>query len=139
MAEELDRLGRRVARRFIARGERPTAREIARKMGVQIVEREEPPPAQRGLRSEYRPDPPLIVLYRGPIERLAARIHIDQRFDMMNCDLPDVHIAHELFHHIEAGGRFGALDIEQVERAAHAFAQELLGLTFHPAELSHIT
>jgi len=139
MAEGIDELGRRVAQRFIVRDSRPGARNLAGKMGVEIVEREEAPPAQRGLRSEYQADPPRITLYRGPLDRLAARIHISQRFDMMNCDLDEVHIAHELFHHVEARGRFGEMGAKEVERAAHAFAQELLDLTFNPAELSQVT
>jgi len=40
MAEGIDELGRRVAQRFIVRDSRPGARNLAGKMGVEIVEEE---------------------------------------------------------------------------------------------------
>ena len=70
------------------------------------------------------------------MESLTAAVHANQRLDMLACDLEAVHIAHEIFHHLEFGHRFGPLRPDEVEAAAHAFAQELLGLTFHPLELS---
>ncbi len=138
MAEELEDLGRRVARRFIVRGVASRPSHLAGEMGVQVTYEQSPPAAQPRLRSEYRADPPRILLYRDPIEELAAAIHADQRFDMMRCDLAEVHIAHELFHHLESGGRFGPLTAEEVEAAAHGFAQELMALDFHPAEFSRL-
>ena len=138
MANDAAGLGRRVARRFIVRGVRPGVKQLAERMGVEVLKREAPPPAQPRLRSEYRSDPPRIILYRNPIDALAAAIHANQRFDMLNCDLDEVHIAHELFHHLEFGRRFGPLKPEEVEEAAHAFAQELLDLKFHPGELSEL-
>ncbi len=57
---------------------------------------------------------------------------------MMRCDLVEVHVAHELFHHLQFGQRFGPLTPEEVEAAAHAFVQELMGLDFHPAEFSQM-
>lgn len=129
-------LGRRVARRFIVRGTRPDVRDLAAHMGIQIAQRETPPPAQARLRSEYQCQPPHIILYRDPIESLAAAVHANQRLDMLACDLEEVHIAHEIFHHLESGQHFGPLRPGEVEAAAHAFAQELLGLTFDPRELS---
>jgi len=131
-------LGRRVAGRYIARGVRPGVAALAAQLGVEIVVREAPPPAQPRLRSEYQADPPRITLYRDPIDVLAGAIHANQRFDMLACNLDEVHIAHELFHHLEFGGRFGPLDREEVETAAHGFAAELLGLTFDPGELSSL-
>ncbi len=127
-------LGRRVARRFFKMGERPPVRAVAEELGVRIVEEETPPATQPNLRAEYRPSPPCIVLYRDPLDRLAAAVHALQRFDMLACHVDDVHIAHELFHHLQHDGRFGPLRPEEEEEAAHAFAQELLGLQFHPAE-----
>ena len=131
-------LGRRVAARYILRGARPGAAAVAAQLGVEVVVREAPPPAQPRLRSEYQADPPRITLYRDPMDILAAAIHANQRFDMLACNLDEVHIAHELFHHLEFGGRFGPLDREEVEAAAHGFAAELLGLTFDPRELSSL-
>ncbi len=139
MAEEAEELGRRAARRFIVRGVRPQVRDLAAKRGVAILVQEAPPPAQPGLRSEYRSDPPRIILYQSAIEALAAAIHANQRFDMLNCRLDEVHIAHELFHHLQGEKRLGPLSQEDAERAAHAFAQELLGLLFDPAELSELS
>ena len=129
-------LGRRIARRFIVRGIRPDVRELAAQLEVQVLEQGAPPPAQPGLRSEYRREPPRITLYREAIESLSATIFVDQRFDMLACSLDEVHIAHELFHHLECGQRFGPLRPDEVEEAAHAFTQELLDLTFDPHELS---
>jgi hypothetical protein len=129
-------LGKRVARRFIVRGVRPSVRELIVQMGVEVKERPAPPPAQPGLRSEYQQKPPSITLYRDPIDLLSAAVHANQRFDMLACNLDDVHIAHELFHHLEAGQRFGPLRDDEVEAAAQAFTETLLELAFHPDELA---
>ena len=131
-------LGRRVARRFIKRGKRPEVKALAEQVGVRVVEQEAPPPAQPGLRSEYRPCPPRIILYRDPLDQLDAVVRVDQRFDMLRSNVDDVHIAHELFHHLQHGDRFGPLYPEEEEEAAHAFAQELLGLEFHPTEYPEV-
>ena len=138
MAEGLEGVGRRVAQRFIFRDVRPKPSGLAEEMGVEIVRGGSPPPAQPRLRSEYRSDPARIILYCDPIDALAVAIHADQRFDMMNCDLMEVHVAHELFHHLEFGERFGPMTPEEVEAAAHDFTQELLELSFHPSELSEL-
>ena len=138
MAEDAVALGQRVARRFILRGLRPKPSELAMQMGVEVAQVESPPPAQPRLRSEYTSDPPRIVLYAAPITSLGVAIHVNQRFDMMRADLRELHIAHELFHHLEAGERFGPLTREQVEAAAHAFAKELMELDFGPEELGQL-
>lgn len=138
MAEELTELGRRVARRYIFRDVRPRPSELAKQLGVEIIRQENPPPAQSRLRSEYRADPPRIIIYTNSLSELEAAIHANQRFDMMRADLLEVHIAHELFHHLEFGGRFGRYNREEVEAAAHSFTQELLELVFHPAEFEEI-
>ena len=131
-------LGRRVAARYISRGVRSSAAALAAQLGVEVTVREAPPPAQPRLRSEYQADPPRITLYRDPIDVLTAAIHANQRFDMLACDLDEAHIAHELFHHLEFGGRFGPLAREEAEAAAHGFVAELLDLTFDPRELSSL-
>jgi len=138
MAGGLGGLGRRVAQRFIFRDVRPKPSDLAEQLGVEIVREVSPPPAQPRLRSEYRSDPARIILYCDPIDSLAVDIHANQRFDMMNCDLLEVHIAHELFHHLEFGERFGPLTTDEVEAAAHQFTQELLELSFDPSELSEL-
>ena len=138
MAEDLGGLGRRVAQRFIFRGVRPKPSGLAKQLGVEIGREKSPPPAQPRLRSEYRAEPPRIILYSDAIDQVAAAIHANQRFDMMNCDLAEVHIAHEIFHHLEFGQRFGPLTSAEVEAAAHGFTQELLELEFHPTEFSEM-
>ncbi len=117
---------------------RPKPTELAEQWGVAIIQLETPPPAQPRLRSEYAADPPRVTIYCDPINALGAAIHANQRFDMMRCDLLEVHVAHELFHHLESGQRFGPLTPEEVEAAAHAFVRELMGLDFDPAELSQM-
>lgn len=134
MAEELTELGRRVARRYILRDVHPRPSDLAKQLGVEISFQEKPPSAQPRLRSEYRADPPHIIVYSNSLAELDAAVHANQRFDMMRCDLTEVHIAHELFHHLEFGSRFGPYDREEVEEAAHSFTQELLELDFHPTE-----
>ena len=138
MDEGAAALGRRMAGRLMVRGERPSVRSVAEQLGVEIVEQAAPPPAQPGLRSEYRGDPPRIILYRDPIDLLAAAIHANQRFDMLACNLDELHIAHELCHHLEPRDRYGKLRQEESEEAAHAFAQELLNLSFDPRELHEL-
>jgi hypothetical protein len=139
VADDVEALGRRVARRLIVGDIRPGPGELAEQWGVAIVHREAPPPAQPRLRSEYVAEPARITLYTDTIDALGAAIRASQRFDMMRCSLAELHIAHELFHHLEFGERFGNLTPDEVEAAAHAFARELLELDFHPAELSELS
>ena len=131
-------LGKRIAQRYVIRGMRPNARELAEQLGLPIIVQDNPPEAQPGLRAEYRHDPPRIILYRDPLELLSGAIHANQRFDLLACNLEDLHVAHELFHHLEFGGAFGPLHPDEIEAAAHAFAQEFCELTFHPTELSEL-
>jgi hypothetical protein len=87
------------------------------------------------LRSEYRTEPPRIILYRQPIEAAFAALPAGRRLIARGA-FDDVHIAHELFHHLESASRVRKLSREQSERAAHAFARELLDLPFDPGELT---
>jgi len=136
MTADPEGLGRRIAQRYVVRGLRPKPSELARNLGVEVVEAAAPPPAQPTLRAEYQADPPRITLYRATLAQLSAAIHANQRFDMLACSLEEVHLAHELFHHLEFGGRFGPLRPGEVEAAAQAFARELCELRFDPEELS---
>ncbi|UCC68852.1 MAG: hypothetical protein JSV79_02695 [Armatimonadota bacterium] len=129
-------LGLRAARRLRPTGERPDVRALAAQAGVEVVERQVPPPAQPRLRSQYQPDPPRIILYRNPIDELAEAASARERLSTAECDLYEVHIAHELFHHLERAERLGPLAAAEAEEAAHAFARGLLGLDFDPRELS---
>lgn len=111
-------------------------RGLAAEMGVEVEERAAPPPAQPGLRSEYQPDPPRIVLYHNPIDELAEALRGSGRLQDGSWGLDEVHVAHELFHHLERVEGVEGLSVGEAEEAAHAFVRELLGLGFDPRELS---
>lgn len=129
-------VGRRLAQRFGGEGGRVDVRGLAEAMGVAIEERAAPPPAQPGLRSEYQPDPPRITLYRNPIEELVEALRGSGRLQDGSWGLDEVHVAHELFHHLERVEGMAGLSVGEAEEAAHAFVRELLGLGFDPRELS---
>jgi len=129
-------VGRELARRFGGEGGRVDVRGLAAAMGVAVEERAAPPPAQPGLRSEYQPDPPRIILYRNPIDELAEALRGIERLQTGSWGLDEVHAAHELFHHLERVEGVEGLSVGEAEEAAHAFVRELLGLGFDPRELS---
>ena len=101
--------------------------------------------------AEYAVKPPSITLYAPAISRLDALVARQSRFDLrLERTLP-VFLAHELYHHFdcmrgkEALIRRHRASILKVGRwtwtaglpslpeiAAGAFAQQLLGLGFHP-------
>jgi hypothetical protein len=108
-------------------------------LGVEVLTLDSPPPAQPGLRSEYQPSPPRIVLYGSALVRAptcGSRVQPSQprllrrsrRPPATRCQIEDLHIAHELFHHLQATHRFAPLTLAEEEEAAHAFAEEMLGL-----------
>jgi hypothetical protein len=160
-----------MARRLLqakACGTRPKPSDLAADMNVEVIQLQSPPPAQPTLRSEYsaRPDrrtgtaglslpqtAPRITLYADPINALGRRlreacdggVHEPRPHHMMRADLTELHIAHELFHHLETVGRAcrcpharRGLTREESETAAHAFARELMGLGFEPEELEDV-
>lgn len=129
-------LGTQLAHRFKSNLARPKAAALAARLGVEIVRRDVPPPAQPRLRSEYQPEPPQIILYRAPIDSLAKAASADPQFDIERSELDELHIAHELYHHLERIGHADRMSLAETETAAHAFARELLGLTFDPRDLS---
>ncbi len=75
MKADPEGLGKRIAQRYVIRGMRPNARELAEQSGVSVIVQDNPPEAQPGLRAEYRHDPPQIILYRDPLELLSGAIH----------------------------------------------------------------
>jgi hypothetical protein len=109
---------------------------MAEDWAVAISEQRSPPPAQPRVRSEYSADPPRIVLYRDAIDALHAALRTDPSCTTTRRDLEEVHIAHELFHHLEADGRVASLPRDESERAAQAFAHELLSIPSDPRDLS---
>jgi hypothetical protein len=119
-------LGRQLARRYLEAGARPKPSELAARLGIEVVTQPAPPPAQPGLRAEYQARPPRITLYLSTLAGLRAPEHHD---------LEELHIAHELLHHLEATGAAPRLSRADSEEAAHAFARELCGLSFDPAAL----
>ncbi len=128
-------LGTQLAHRFKSDGARPEVAALAARLGVEIVSRDAPPPAQPRLRSEYQPEPPRIILYRAPIDSLAEAASADPRFEIERGELDELHVAHELYHHLERVGHAERMSLVETETAAHAFARELLGLTFDPRDL----
>ncbi|HZT11272.1 MAG TPA: ImmA/IrrE family metallo-endopeptidase [Candidatus Baltobacteraceae bacterium] len=94
--------------------------ELARRLGIRVEL------ADLGswgghaeLRSEYDP--------QGPVIRINARM-LDETAPQETARLVAAAIAHELYHHREACGEIPRIaDRAQRERAADAFARELLG------------
>ena len=107
--------------------------------------------------AEYALSPPSITLYAPAIRRLDALIAGQSRFDWGIERTAPVFLAHELYHHFDCMRGKGALihrhrvSIVTLGRwtwtaglstlpeiAAGAFAQELLGLSFHPKRLDRL-
>jgi hypothetical protein len=136
-----------------------TAREVAGELGVPIETTEDDPMVGSIWRfAEYRPRPPLIMLYnRGiePLERTLARSLIKR---LLGRATPrDVFVAHELYHHAETirsevpiarryqptlfrignwRWRTGVAALAEI--AAGAFAQSLLDLPCYPCVLDFV-
>jgi hypothetical protein len=122
-------LGRRVARELLAVGRafpRPPlcVRTLANHLGIEVLTHDSPAPVQPGLHCEYQPCPPRIILYASAVavgRALPCPPHAAGQ-------LEDLHIAHEIFHHLQAAHRFAALSLAEEEEAAHAFAREVCSL-----------
>lgn len=116
--------------------------DLAAALGVKVEHREWPTSAPSGVlpRSEYIPRPPTAILYIGPLEELADQIFWGSP-TLRKVDLPSMHLAHELFHHlvahppVELENRLRLLPPRHEETAAHAFVHGFLDLSFFPAEL----
>jgi hypothetical protein len=125
---------------------------VAARCQVPIVESH----SERGFGStviyaEYAVSPPSITLYAPAIRRLDALVTRQSRFDLGIERTAPVFLAHELYHHFdcmrgkEALIRRYRVSVVKLGRwtwtaglstlpeiAASAFAQQLLGLAFHP-------
>lgn len=108
------------------------------------------------VRAQYRPNPPTITVFRSSIEQL-GRFFRRSGYPIRGDDLIALHLIHEWFHHLEAS-RIGRTDLrlpkvpvrrigpvswkqplkKAREIAAHAFTQELMGLSFYPLLLDHL-
>jgi|GEM_PF-70544 len=126
-AQSEEAAGRAAAKSLRNRLGEKSPQQIAETLGLQIrwETKSECAPAGLVVRSEYRPEPPGIILYREPLQELAGLV-ASRRPDLMALDLEALHIAHEIYHFLEAGGPADS------ETAAHAFVEELLGLHFSP-------
>ncbi len=108
--------------------------------------------------AEYAVSPPSITLYTPAIRRLDALIARQSRFDCGIEQTAPVFLAHELYHHFDCmRGKEALIRRHRVsilklgrwtwtaglsslsEIAAGAFAQELLGLSFHPKLLDFLS
>jgi hypothetical protein len=125
---------------------------VAARCQVPIVESH----SERGFGStviyaEYAVSPPSITLYAPAIRRLDALVARQSRFDLGIERTAPVFLAHELYHHFDCmRGKEALIHRHRVsvvklgrwtwtaglstlpEIAASAFAQQLLGLAFHP-------
>ena len=107
--------------------------------------------------AEYAVSPPSITLYTPAIRRLDALIAKHSRFDWGIERTTPVFLAHELYHHFDCmRGEDALIRRHRVsilklgrwnwtaglstlpEIAAGAFAQQLLGLAFHPKLLDRL-
>jgi len=107
--------------------------------------------------AEYAVSPPSITLYAPAIRRLDALIARQSRFDLGIERTAPVFLAHELYHHFDCmRGKEALIHRHRVsimklgrwtwtaglstlpEIAAGAFAQQLLGLPFHPKHLDRL-
>lgn len=133
--------------------------EIARELAVPIKTTDDDPMAGSIWRfAEYRPRPPHILLYNRGLALLdRALVGAPARQVLGTAMLPDVFVAHELFHHAEATRsgqpiarryqptlfrignwhwRTGIAALAEI--AAGAFAQSLLNLPCHPKMLDFV-
>lgn len=128
VAPDVVSLARRAADQLAVARPGLTPSECALQLGIEVVESSSPPPAQPGLRSEYTAAPPRITLYlrglRSPVSEIQTAEGEPTSFKFLR----ELHIAHELFHHLEMAGRFGSLTRTESEKGAHAFARRLVRL-----------
>jgi hypothetical protein len=151
--------GREWARELRRRYPEADTLVLAQKLGVEVKTSE-----QEGklgniiLRSEYYAEPPQIVIYTTSVKALEEIISRAGHTDLVPPDLlVPIHVAHELFHHLEIVkkdqlshrykvstlriGRWRLLESgvrALTEIGAHAFVQTLLNLTCYPFVLDRI-
>ncbi len=132
LADDAD-AGRLAAKAMLARFGKISPRAMAEALGLHIERRPRPMPdlASLRVRSEYLTHSAAIVLYEEPLQELAQLLRA-KRPRLAGLNLEELHIAHELFHHLESGRPAAS------EKAAHSFVRHLLGLDFFPAELDSL-
>jgi signal peptidase II len=126
-AASAEAAGRSAARALRDRYKDLSPQQLAETLGLQIQREIKSECAPPGLvvRSEYRCEPPTVVLYLEPLQELAGLVAA-RRPELAALDFEALHIAHEIYHFLEAGGPADS------ETAAHAFVEELLHLNFSP-------
>ncbi len=131
---------------------------VAARCKVPIVESQsEPAFGSTVIYAEYAVSPPCVTLYAPAIRRLDALIARQSRHDFGIGRTAPVFLAHELYHHFDCRrGKEALIHRHRVsivklgrwrwtaglstlpEIAAGAFAQQLLGLPFHPKHLDRL-
>jgi hypothetical protein len=132
---------------------------LAQKLGVEVIHSDQP--GKLGnivLRSEYYDQPPKIVIYNSSVKALQEVIERTGHTDLLPPKLlVPIHVAHELFHHIEnlkkdhlsqrykvATLRIGRWRLIEsgvrmlTEMGAQAFVQAWLNLDWYPFVLDQI-
>jgi hypothetical protein len=151
--------GVRTAHRTRARHPGKNPREIAQALRIPVTESDADCRFGSTLRyAEYRAKPPLIRIYTRAMAQLQPHLADPGVRSMIGLsDTIPVFVAHELYHYFDTEGladwprarprvticRLGALEwasglVSLCEVAAGSFAQELLGLSFHPKLLDLI-
>lgn len=133
-------------------------RQLADKLGVVVRESDERGQAGKTVFfSEYAERPPTITLYTRSFETVNRLVHENGLEGLLGADdVGPIHLAHELYHHLEAkkltpganrfrvtSHRLGPIKMETglpslSEIAADRFAQDLLGLPLAPKAFSFI-
>jgi hypothetical protein len=150
-------IGREAARDFKYDGDLEALLNQMIRSGVRIRFQEGNVPREIGwVRAQYRTRPPTITVYRSSIEQL-SRFFRTSGHPVRKEDLIALHLIHEWFHHLEVS-RIGRTDLrlpkvpttrlgpfslkhplkKTREIAAHAFTQEMMGLSFYPLLLDHL-
>lgn len=150
-------IGREAATDFNYSGDLKTLLNHMLRSGVRIGFQEGNAPREIGwVRAQYRTHPPTITVYRSSIEQLSRFFRTSGQPVRME-DLIALHLIHEWFHHLEVS-RYGRTDLrlpkvtttrlgpfslkqplkKTREIAAHAFTQEMMGLSFYPLLLDHL-
>lgn len=111
---------------------------------------------KKWVRAQYRSTPPTIDVYSHSLHQLVDFFQ-KTGFRVRQEDVIALHLVHEWFHHLESS-RWGRTDLKlpQVavhiwgpihkrrsltrtrEIAAHAFTQEVMGLSWYPLLLDHL-
>jgi len=128
MAPDVVSQARRAAEEVAAARPGSAPSECALSLGIEIIEAPSPPPAQPTLCSEYRANPPRILLYTRSLHGGSLGIDATQGNPSAYEVSKELHVAHELFHHLEMARRFGSLTRAESEAGAHAFARCLVRL-----------